>query len=135
MSALHRIIQASFPMMLLVVVALSVIMQGNAAVLPFLVVFLSWVVCALALDPRRQWTWRACLVALSVCALVGLGLFCSLIHMTVYPDYWEQSHQPGAMAIIAGTLFLVPSLILLIHLFFVRRSFRAAAGNRLQGAV
>ena len=46
--------------------------------------------------------------------------------MALHPEseYWARLNQPGAIAIISGTILLVPSTLLLIHLFLIRGSIR-----------
>jgi hypothetical protein len=122
MLIVHRTIQATFPMLLLAMMTLSVMLEHEAGALPFAVVFAVWVACACILSPGRAWSWWLCFAPLVVCAAVGLALFGGLIHMFLFPDFptWTQMNQPGAIAILAGTLFFVPSALLLWHLYRIR---------------
>ena len=88
-----------------------------------------WLGCAFSLARHRLWAWWACFVAAGLCALAGVAVLSTLIHMALHPEseYWARMNQPGAIAIITGTMLLVPSTVLLIHLFFIRGAIRGRA--------
>jgi hypothetical protein len=122
---LHGMVQALWPGLWLSGIAFMMVRDRDQRFLPMAIVLSVWLVLALALHPRRRWSWWCCLAPLVLLAVLGLGLFFSLILMVVYPDspYWSNANQPGALAIIGGSFLLTPSALLLWHLFAIRRRF------------
>ncbi len=96
---------------------------------PLIAVLGLWFLSAIALHPRRPWSWWVCLAPLAIAFIAGLGCIGSLIHMALFPDasIWTSANQPGAIAVIGTFLYLVPSTALLWHLIFIRRQFHATA--------
>lgn len=123
---LHRAIQAAVPAFWSVVFTVGLFIDRDAEGLLFVLPSFVWLACALLLDPRRRWSWWACLCAVAFCALAGIACFGGLIHMACFPTYWaqaEKTSQPGAVLILAGLVFLVPAILLLAHLILIRRNF------------
>jgi hypothetical protein len=120
-----RIVQAVWPAILLTGYGCALAVQPEwSYALPFFLCF-AWCVCACLLNPARRWSWWVCLMPVALCAIAGLTCFGSIAHMALFPDqeYWANGNQPGAIALIGGLFFLLPSSLLLWHLLSIRRRF------------
>ena len=125
----HNIIQALWPGFWLLGSIFSLFTVRDLWLYPLIAVLGLWFLSAIALHPRRPWSWWVCLAPLAIAFIAGLGCIGSLIHMALFPDasIWTSANQPGAIAVIGTFLYLVPSTALLWHLIFIRRQFHATA--------
>ena len=128
----RNVIQALWPGLWLVGFITQLFTRGDVYLIPMIVVLGVWFHCAASLHPQRRWSWWACLAPLAFAASFGLLLLVSLIHMALFPDsnFWADANQPGALAIIGGLFFLVPSSLLLWHLLAIRSQFYESANAK-----
>jgi hypothetical protein len=79
-----------------------------------------WLISALVLSPKRKWTWWTCLAPLCFAFLLGLVCFGAIAHMFFFGEFWQDSHQPGAVALLGGLYLTIPSALLMVHLLAIR---------------